>query len=294
LLSDFGDKSLPEPGRLDVSRHLRSCSACRRLAERRRCLGILLRSGLPVPEPGDLHFERERARILQAAGLARAPRRRVALALVAGALAAASVLMILKGPALLGSRKSPPVPAPAPAPIVRTKPPVRVPAPEPPPRKEEARAPEKEPQVVPAPPPPAPVPVPVIPEGPAPGTAVRLVRMAGEAVEVALAETPIERVTALCAAAEAQLRELPEAIAKDPALAAELAGAYRLIVVDGVGSVLRESAEPEAELAAARDVAARRARDHEETLAALAGSASGPLKESLGEALAASRMLSGR
>ena len=111
LLSDFGDASLPEPGRLDVSRHLRSCGACRRLAERRRCLGILLKSGLPVPEPGDLHFERERARILQAAGLARAPRRRVALALVAGALAAASVLMILKGPALLGSRKSPPVPA---------------------------------------------------------------------------------------------------------------------------------------------------------------------------------------
>ena len=121
-----------------------------------------------------------------------------------------------------------------------------------------------------------------------------MVRMTREAVDVALAETPAERVTALCAAAEAQLEELRRMLAKDPELAAELAAAYRVLVSDGVSSVLHDPSEPAEELAAAREIASRRARDHEATILALGGETSGPLKESLSLALEASRELSRR
>jgi hypothetical protein len=284
LLSAFGDASLPEPGRVDVSRHLASCVACRGQAERRARLASLLRIGLPVPEPGEIHFERERARILKPARVPGGHRR--AQLLMAGALAAAAVIMVVAGPKLLRTPRR--TETSAPAPVVRTE---TIP---------QTSEPASVPPVVPKKDPPSPVPS-RQPEGPAvakagppAGTAERLGRMTREAVEVALAETPSERVATLCAAAEAQLRELQEAVAKDPTLAAELAGAYRILVGQGVAGVLQDQGESEVELAAARDLAARRAREHEAALAALAGGASGPLKESLGEALAASRSLSGR
>jgi hypothetical protein len=289
LLEAFGDASLPEPGRIDVSRHLKSCAACRGTVERRRRLGSLLRAAFPVPDPGDAHFERERARILGAAGAA-ARRSRLTF-LVAGALAAAAVVMVVAGPAILkAARRGETVPH---EPVARSEASPRIPEPAPPRSLAQDQAPS--PSSVPSPRPEVASDRPAAAKaGPPAGTAERMGRMTKEAVEVALAETPSERVAALCAAAEAQLRELPEAMVKDPALAAELAGAYSVLVGEGVAGVLQDKEEPEAELAAARALAARRARDHETALAALTSGTRGSLKESLVEALAASRSVSGR
>lgn len=286
LIAALGDGTLDDASRLRLDDHLGTCPACRDRIDRRSRLDTLLRAALTVPDPGEAHFERQRQRALAAVG-SRPRRLPTTLRLVAAAaLAAAAVFMIVKGPVLV-SKPAPSIP-PAPAPIAaRPEAPVNHPElpvvrPEPP------TPPTLEKPAV------AIVPAPAVPAGPAPGSAGRAVRMSRESVEVALAETPSERVAALCTAAEAQLHELAEAVVKDPALAAELAGAYRLLVGEGVAGVLRDRAESEKDLSAARDIAAHRARDHEATLAALSDGTTGPLKDRLALALEASRSLSGR
>jgi hypothetical protein len=300
LLPDLRDGTLPEDTRPAIDSHLRSCGACREVLDRAARLEEVMRSALTVPDPGSSYFEGQGARLLGASR--RSTRRPVGLSLlIAGALVAAAVLMIIHGPVHVGT--STPIAPPAAearkqdlvkevprdretAAVVKTRtmedplhsvpaPRVREAAPQPTPPSERRDATAEPPR-------------------PADGTAARVVRMSHEAVEVALAETPTERVAALCAAAEAQLRDLPDAMATNPTLAAELAGAYRLLVGEGVAEVLRDRAESDRDLASAREFAATRAREHEATLAALSGGTSGALKESLGRALEASRSLTGR
>jgi len=307
MLGALREGPLADDLRSAALRHLELCPACRSLLDRRDRLEALIRAALPVPDPGEAYFEGLRSRLLPAPGAAGVRRKIGAVPiLAAAALAAAAVVLITFGSSLL--RKAAPVPELR-APIVQSPapaappggPPAGIAKPPDPPLPRAAAPPTgregapKAPEIpVPLPPPSAPREALALPAGPPPGTAARQARMTGEAVEVALAETPAERVLALCAAAEAQLRDLPGAIATDPALAAELAGAYRLLVAEGVAGVLREQGEPEQELAQARGVAERRARDHEAALVALSGGTSGPLRESLALALEASRSISGR
>jgi hypothetical protein len=271
LIASLLDRSLDDASRIRLEAHLRGCAVCQDRVDRKVRLETLLRLALPVPDPGDAHFEEQRRRVLT--GLkSRRPRWGASLRLIAAAsVAAAALLMVIKGP---GTGRTPaPANTPAPRPIV-----------------ERPVHPQETPELKPAVEPPV---RPVVPSEPSAGTAERTMRMSRESVDIALAETPSERVLALCAAAEAQLRDLAEAIVKDPALASELAGAYRLLVGEGVARVLDDRAETEQDLASARMIAARRARDHEATLAALSDRASGPLKGQLALALEASRAVSG-
>jgi hypothetical protein len=118
--------------------------------------------------------------------------------------------------------------------------------------------------------------------------------MTEEAVEIGLAETPRDRVLALFGAAGERLAELRESLGKDEDLSVELAQSYLLLLREGVWGVLRDQAESGASLAEAREVAAGRARSHENELVLLGQSAQGRLKETLGEALFASRELASR
>jgi hypothetical protein len=115
--------------------------------------------------------------------------------------------------------------------------------------------------------------------------------MTEEAVDIGLAETPRERVVALFGAAEARLGELGQALRQDPGLATELAGAYLLLLGEGVRSVLADRTESSQELALARMAAREHARGHESTLLELGAHAQGKLKGTLEEALAVSREL---
>jgi len=318
LLGPFEDDSLPQDDRATVVSHLAGCDACRERVERRHRLGSLLRSALDVPDPGEEYFRKQRAKLLAADPSSHAAGKSIVGRFIPiAALLAASALLLVYGPGLV--RTSPPPQATpvlgsvAAKPASEAKPEaLRIP---PRPKDLSPVPPEAAPPVLPEPKPvpsavPTPeksvAPTPVVPTpreeppkaialtGPPAGSAVRMLRMTKEAVEVALAETPTERVVALCAAAEAQLRELEQAVPRDPQLAAELAGAYRLLVKEGVGGVLQDRAESPQDLNAARDEASRRVRGHEATLLALGGQSNGALKESLSLALEASRSLAGR
>jgi hypothetical protein len=118
--------------------------------------------------------------------------------------------------------------------------------------------------------------------------------MTEEAVEIGLAETPRDRVLALFGAAGERLAELRDSLGKNEDLSVELAESYLLLLQEGVGGVLRDQAESVSSLAEAREVAAGRAKSHENELLALGQSAQGRLKEALGEALSASRELASR
>jgi hypothetical protein len=115
--------------------------------------------------------------------------------------------------------------------------------------------------------------------------------MTEEAVDIGLAETPRDRVVALFGAAESRLGELGQVMHQDPGLASELAGAYLLLLGEGVKSVLRDGTESSQELALARRAARERARGHESTLLELVAVAQGKLKETIEDALAMSREL---
>ena len=115
--------------------------------------------------------------------------------------------------------------------------------------------------------------------------------MTEEAVDIGLSETPRERVVALFGAAEARLGELGQVMRQDPGLASELAGAYLLLLGEGVRGVLQDGSESPQELALARRAAREHARGHESALVELGAIAQGKLKGTLEEALAMSREL---
>jgi len=302
LLPALADGSLPESSRLPIQNHVEGCPSCTSFVERRLRLRELLRASMPTPDPGEPFFLRQRARILTP--VAGEPQALVwGRMLGAVAMMAAAVLILLLNP-MRSRRQLPPEPSvvaersnvapssPPPSDPVRSTPesataPV---TPAPSPSKTDA-PPAGEPIAPTVSHPPQP---PAARPGPPAGTAERTLRMTKEATEVALAETPSERVAALCNAAEAQLRELPKVMGKDPVLAAELASAYRLLVLEGLGAVLKDKTESEADLQPARDIAARRTREHEAMLLGLSGGTAGTLQENLDLALAASRSFSGR
>src|SRR5579862_1257054 len=132
LLAAFGDGSLSESVRRSVELHLESCRSCQSLLDRQARLKDLLVSSLPLPQPGDVYFERQRARLLEASHAVPAPRGRAFRAwFAAGSLLAASVLLVLYGPTLVQKAERPgtdplaprlaakaPVPAPPPLPGV--------------------------------------------------------------------------------------------------------------------------------------------------------------------------------
>lgn len=258
---------------------------------------------MPVPDPGAIFFKAQRERILartrsDVAENVRRPRR---LRFVWAT--AAAILILAAGAAFWVG-----VPSPSPAPggtsrssgssgtptdLVASGPGASA--------NPDSSIPENVPQV----PDPGPTPDPKValetpgkspvPKEPpstlAPGTAARLSRMTDESVDVGLAETPQEKVAALFGAAEARLKEVGEVMGQDPELASELAGAYLLLLGEGVRAVLKNESEPARELALARLAAAKRARNQEPALVLLGSTAQGPLKGTLEEALAMSREL---
>lgn len=297
FLPVLSDPALADADRQAVHAHLAACPKCRAARDRQERLIALVAQAGRVPDPGEAFWKAQREALLKqaardAAGFqalpsaGRKPGRLWVAAAAAALVAAGAVLwatVVLRPPtrpsgipeARSGSSASPEV-----------VPPSRVPEP--------AKAVAKETPPPPAPPVPPPAPV-RAPEERRPQPVARsteyVLRMTDEAVDIGLAETPTDRVRALYHAAESRLGELREAMGKDPDLAAELAGAYVMLLSEGVKSVLGDGAESPAALAAARDLAALRARSHETVLASLDKAATGKLKETLDEALATSRAL---
>jgi hypothetical protein len=122
-----------------------------------------------------------------------------------------------------------------------------------------------------------------------PGEPGHFDRMTDESLAIGLADTPTDRVGTFFRAADARLAELKVAIHKDEAMAEELASAYTMLLREGVASVLDDRDENAEEMTQARRIAKARAKRNESTLALLGTSAQGRLKDSLREALQASR-----
>lgn len=320
LLASLGEGSLSPAEERRARAHLEGCGTCRAALARRGKLEQLLGTGLAVPDPGEAYFKAQRLRILQSAaspssaadsGAPAAPARirRPSHGRYAWA-AAAAILILAVGAATyfgvpgLGAR----TPATASGPAVRPPGAPALPRPEIPPVE---GIPEAQRPILTAQKPPPPLTRPAPEAGPAvagqsavpkvapertptfgSGTSARLAAMTEEAVDIGLAETPRERVVALFGAAEARLGELGQVIRQDPNLASELAGAYLLLLGEGVKGVLTDASESPQEIALARLAARERARGHESTLLELGAVAQGKLRRTLDEALAMSRDLS--
>jgi type IV secretory pathway VirB10-like protein len=297
FLPVLSDASLPDQDRRGVEAHLSVCPKCRAARDRQERLAQLIAPAGRVPDPGEDFWKTQREALLRRASaeprglqaLPSAGRGRTRLW-----IAAAAAVLLAAGAALwaTGLLRIPAAPSASPEARNGSSAPHDVAQP--------PRAPEVPKNLVtqaaPAPSPQPPTPTPVrSPEAPRPQPVARssedVLRMTDEMVDIGLAETPADRVRALYHAAEARLGELREAMGRDPELAAELASAYVMLLSDGVRSVLGDGAESPAALAAAKDLAALRARSHETVLAALGTSATGKLKETLDEALATSRAL---
>ena len=259
--------------------HLRGCPGCRAAADASQRTAELLRPAGTVPDPGSMFWETQRSKILSSWRSESAPRRSRFVPLFWAAAAAAVLLSLAYGISRSRTESSPlahqdPEFRPAPEAMVQHGPAALPPSENP-----------TEPRSKPSPTPSVPV---------DPGVARRLEQMTEEAVEIGLAETPRDRVLALFGAAGERLAELRESVGKDEDLSVELAQSYLLLLREGVWGVLRDQAESGDSLADAREVAAGRARSHENELVALGQSAQGRLKEALGEALSASRELASR
>jgi hypothetical protein len=285
------DGSLGEMERQGVQAHLDSCLRCRAALGRLGRLEGLLGRAASVPDPGAEFWVLQKRKILGDVQ-ARNPAGQAILRRSFRILwtAAAAVMLLALG-AFLGRRFSLPAPGrvesasrPAAGDSRESSPP-EISRPAPVVSEGTARPGVSEgPGVPPDPSPPLAAVV-------LPGSPEHLAQLTDELIDIGLAETPTDRVRALCQAAGARLRELRQVMERDPALATELAGAYIVLLGEGVKSVLRDGAETPASLAAAREVAALEARSHGTLLATLGGTATGKLKETLDEALATSREL---
>jgi len=324
LLASLADGSLPPAEESLARAHLGSCAACRAAQGRFEKLEQLLGAGLSVPDPGEAYFKAQRARLLRSAAQGSVSPAPAELRRPRGPrfvwAAAAAILILAAGaaywrgvparapePGPTSLRSAPSERDPAPAAPPRTGTPATPPqggipwAPSPAPTAQKTSSPEEGPRPLPTPrpegtpvlPPPTP-PSSVTKEAPSAlawGASARLSAMTEESVVIGLAETPRDRVAALFGAAEARLGELGQVIRQDPGLASELAGAYLLLLGEGVRSVLQDGTESPQELALARRAARERARGHESALLELGAVAQGSLQGTLKEALAMSREL---
>lgn len=274
LVHELCDGAVSNEVRAEAEAHAGACAGCRRALARGRRLDDVLGRGAPVPRLTDEALDAQRQAILRRAaaeaGAARASGRPTWAGWVwvargaAAVLGAAALVLAVKGDALFGRPAEAPLaeaPRPAPAVVV-----------------EEERAPEEVDPVGPRP----------ISRPALPGEPEHLLLVSRQAVAVALADTPSDRVRLLLAAAGARLRELRAALqVDDAAMAEELAEAYALLLEEGVAAVLTDRELDELDLIVARAFAQAQVGLDEEALTVLARGAPARLRPALRAALAA-------
>ncbi|MCO5169344.1 MAG: hypothetical protein M9894_23615 [Planctomycetes bacterium] len=286
LVHELCDGAVSSEVRAEADAHAAACGRCRRKLQRARRLEDVLGRGAPVPRLTDAALDAQRQAILRRAAAeasagAASPARSSGGAGWAGwrgwpsvaqgaaaLLGAAALVLALKGTSSSGRRRRRRRSGGAAAGAGAELDPA-----------EERASPRDAAGPRPAPARPA-----------LPGEPEHLLLVSRQAVAVALADTPSDRVQLLLAAASARLRELRAALqVDDAAMAEELAEAYAVLLEEGVAAVLTDRELDELDLIVARSFAQTQAGLDEEALTVLARGAPARLRGPLQAALAACR-----